>query len=210
MSGGVSTGMPFSSAPSDCNGPRKQNFFVETGRCAHHMWNRSQLWIELPPIRNSLLGIFCKQHHVRGCAQQTALQRSAESVVDGDSDHQRHDAGSHADNRDHSDDRNNRLLALGAQIAAGDKQFKGLSAHCGPSLRSKQREQNYVANGARVGQDHGEPVDTDAFAARRRHGVRERAHVIFVHLVRLFISLFDAARAASQNGGAVPADRSAR
>src|SRR5271165_3217061 len=53
---------------------------------------------------------------------------------------------------------------------------------------AQQREENNVADGAGIGQEHGEAVDADAFACGRRQAVRERADVVFVHLVGLFVA----------------------
>ena len=42
------------------------------------------------------------------------------------------------------------------------------------------REQEHVADGFRIGEQHDQTVDADAHAARRRHAVLERAHVVGV------------------------------
>ncbi len=54
---------------------------------------------------------------------------------------------------------------------------------------SHQGKQNHIANRLRAGQQHHEAIDADAFAARRRQSIGQRAHVIFVHLVRLFVAV---------------------
>src|SRR5688572_17835685 len=53
------------------------------------------------------------------------------------------------------------------------------------ALRAHEREQDHVANRRRVGEQHDESIDADPLTAGRRHAVLERAHVVFVHDVRL-------------------------
>ena len=53
---------------------------------------------------------------------------------------------------------------------------------------TQQREENHVADGAGAGEDHGEAVDTDAFASGRWKAVGERADVVLVHLVGFVVS----------------------
>ena len=55
---------------------------------------------------------------------------------------------------------------------------------------TQERKQNYVANRARVGQNHGEPIDPDAFAAGGRQAIGKGSDVIFIHLMRLCVALF--------------------
>jgi hypothetical protein len=50
------------------------------------------------------------------------------------------------------------------------------------------REENHVADGAAVGEEHRQAVDADADACGGRHPVGERAHVIHVHLHRLLVA----------------------
>ena len=52
------------------------------------------------------------------------------------------------------------------------------------------REQNDLPNRRRIGQQHDQPVNADAFSGGRRHAVFQRPHVIFIHLVRLFVPFF--------------------
>src|SRR4029434_11220899 len=58
-------------------------------------------------------------------------------------------------------------------------------------LRPQQREQNDVADRFRASEQHGEPVDADAKAARRRHAVLECDQEFFVDLLCLFACLFE-------------------
>src|SRR5208283_2961351 len=53
---------------------------------------------------------------------------------------------------------------------------------------TQQRKENDVADGTRIGQQHGEPIDADAFAGSRRQSVRESTNVVLVHLVSLFVT----------------------
>src|SRR6185312_2860177 len=55
-------------------------------------------------------------------------------------------------------------------------------------LFAEQWEQDHVSDGARIGQQHSEPVNADAFAAGRRQPVRERTDVVFIHGVGLFVA----------------------
>src|ERR1700733_3710811 len=48
---------------------------------------------------------------------------------------------------------------------------------------SHEREEDYVADGFGAGEEHGEAVDADAFAAGGRQAVGEGADVVLVHLV---------------------------
>ena len=50
------------------------------------------------------------------------------------------------------------------------------------------REQQHVADGRRIGEQHGEPIDADADASSRRHAVLERANVIRVEAHGLVIA----------------------
>src|SRR5664279_766382 len=52
----------------------------------------------------------------------------------------------------------------------------------------EQREQNHIADGTRVGQQHGQAIDAHAFARGRRQSVRQRANVVLVHLVSFFVA----------------------
>src|ERR1700678_2478589 len=54
--------------------------------------------------------------------------------------------------------------------------------------RTKQREQDHIANRARVGEQHGETIDADAFASRGRQSVGQRANIVFVHLMSFFVA----------------------
>src|SRR6266516_2914317 len=55
-------------------------------------------------------------------------------------------------------------------------------------LRPQKREQNHVANGLRVRQQHHQTIDAHAYASGGRHAVRESADVVFVHLMGFFVS----------------------
>src|SRR5258708_28544661 len=58
----------------------------------------------------------------------------------------------------------------------------------GWGFRPQWREQNYVADRRRVGKEHRQAIDADAFARRRRHAVAQRANIIPIHLLRHFVS----------------------
>ncbi len=51
-------------------------------------------------------------------------------------------------------------------------------------------EEDYVADGAGVGEEHGEAVDAYAFACGGREAVAEGSDVVFVHLVGFVVALF--------------------
>src|SRR5947208_6669483 len=53
---------------------------------------------------------------------------------------------------------------------------------------AKQREQDDIADGARIGEQHGEPVDTDTFTSRRWQTIGESTDVVVVHGVGFFIA----------------------
>ncbi len=55
-------------------------------------------------------------------------------------------------------------------------------------LWAQQRKQDHIADGLGSGENHGEPVDADAFAAGWRQAVGESANVILVHLVGFFVA----------------------
>src|SRR5581483_4807486 len=54
-------------------------------------------------------------------------------------------------------------------------------------LRAQQREQDHIANGARVGQKHRETIDPEPVACCRRHAIRQRADIVLVHGVCLLV-----------------------
>ncbi len=68
---------------------------------------------------------------MRGRAKEALLEVLAESVVDGESDDERGDAGSDADDRDAGDDPDESLAALGAEVTGCDEEFE---AHEGTLL----------------------------------------------------------------------------
>src|SRR5580704_9973548 len=55
---------------------------------------------------------------------------------------------------------------------------------------TQQREQDYVAYGARVGQNHNDPIEPEALAARGGQAVRKGPDIILIHLMRLVVALF--------------------
>ena len=57
-------------------------------------------------------------------------------------------------------------------------------------LRAEEREEDDVADGFGVGEDHGEAVDADAFAGGGREAVAEGADVVLVHLVGFRVAAF--------------------
>ena len=92
-----------------------------------------------------------------------------------------------SDNRDGAaKQRSDKLLggfSVGLVLFGGDL-FGGLldGAHEG--------EEDYVADGAGVGEEHGEAVDAYAFACGGRKAVAEGSDVVFVHLVGFVVALF--------------------
>ena len=65
--------------------------------------------------------------------------------------------------------------------------FAGFGLLC---LRTQEREEDDVADGFGVGEDHGEAVDADAFAGGGRETVAEGADVVFVHLMGFIVAAF--------------------
>src|SRR5690242_10049850 len=63
------------------------------------------------------------------------------------------------------------------------------NSSCRRFCRAQQREKDNIADGVRIGQEHGQAVDADAFPARRRHAVTERADVILIDGVRRKVAL---------------------
>jgi hypothetical protein len=57
-------------------------------------------------------------------------------------------------------------------------------------LGTEEREEDDVADGFGVGEDHGEAVDADAFACCGREAVAEGSDVVFVHLVGFGVAFF--------------------
>jgi hypothetical protein len=55
-------------------------------------------------------------------------------------------------------------------------------------LGAEEREEDYVADGFGVGEDHGEAVDADAFAGGGGKAVAEGADVVFVHVHGFFVA----------------------
>src|SRR4029079_17594611 len=53
------------------------------------------------------------------------------------------------------------------------------------ALRAHQREEDHVADRRLIGQQHGQPIDADTLARRRRQPVFERAAVVLVVVHRL-------------------------
>ena len=56
-------------------------------------------------------------------------------------------------------------------------------------MRPHQRKQNHISNGFRAGEQHGQAVDADAFAARGWQAVGEGADVVLVHLVGFVVAV---------------------
>ena len=54
--------------------------------------------------------------------------------------------------------------------------------------RTQQRKQNHVANGVRIRKQHAHAIDADAHASCGRHAVRQRANVVFIHLMSFFVA----------------------
>src|SRR5690242_15103471 len=52
----------------------------------------------------------------------------------------------------------------------------------------QEREEDDVADGGRVGEEHGDPVDADALARGGRHAVLEGAHEVLVERHRLLVA----------------------
>src|SRR3954454_4828018 len=67
-------------------------------------------------------------------------------------------------------------------------EFAGLPLPFSSSLRSQLGEEDDVADGRGVREEHHQPVDTDALAGGGWHAVLERADVVLVHLVRLVVA----------------------
>ncbi len=55
-------------------------------------------------------------------------------------------------------------------------------------LRTEKREEDDVADGFRVGEEHGETVDADTFARGGRQAVAESTDVVLVHVHGFFIA----------------------
>src|SRR5580700_4029332 len=56
------------------------------------------------------------------------------------------------------------------------------------NFRPKQRKENNVADRRRIGQQHRQAVDANAFSRRGRHAIAERADVVHVELLWNFIA----------------------
>src|SRR5579862_602254 len=60
---------------------------------------------------------------------------------------------------------------------------------CGDSFfRPQQRKQNHIPDRVLIGQQHANSIDADAHSPCRRHSVRQRANVVFIHLVRFIVA----------------------
>src|SRR4030095_4708617 len=57
-------------------------------------------------------------------------------------------------------------------------------------LRSQQREKDYVSNRLCPGEQHGEPIDSNADAASGRHAMFKCEEKFLVDLLSLFAGLF--------------------
>ncbi len=75
------------------------------------------------PVVNAVV-FHAHQVDVRSGAEQTFLQILAKSIVDGERNDQRGDAGGNSQHGDGGDDSDDRLAALGAKIAGGDEKLK--------------------------------------------------------------------------------------
>src|SRR5260370_28288698 len=74
--------------------------------------------------------------------------------------------------------------------------FRGIRRFFRESLTGRlgpeQREQDDFADGMRIGEQHGDAVNANAFASGRWHPVGQRAHIIHVYPARRLLSaLFD-------------------
>ena len=153
---------------------------------------------ELLPVLDPFADLLLLDGNMRGQTQKIAFQGGAESVVNRQRDHQRHDARGDADHRDHRDHGDHHLFAFGAEVAAGDEELEHHISQTSSSaqllrdsdfsFRPQQRKQNHIADRFRIRQDHGQPVDADAFAARRRHAIGHGAQIVLVHLMRFFVA----------------------
>ena len=54
---------------------------------------------------------------------------------------------------------------------------------------TQQRKEDDVADGAGVGEEHGQAVHADAFAARGGHPITQGANIVLVHSVRGEVAL---------------------
>src|ERR1019366_2733402 len=75
------------------------------------------------------------------------------------------------------------LLAL-RRVVLGAVLFLFLFALQG----TQQREEDHIADGARIGQQHGQPIDANAFTCGRRQSIRQSANVVLIHLVGFFVA----------------------
>src|SRR4051795_12008778 len=66
--------------------------------------------------------------------------------------------------------------------------FSRVIIFCIILLRPKQRKKDHVANGAGIGEQHGEAVDADALASGGWQTVGQSTDVVLVHGVRFFVT----------------------
>jgi hypothetical protein len=78
---------------------------------------------ESGPVFNAIVGD-ALQADIGGRAEQPLLQVLPKSIVDSEGDHERSHAGGNSSDGDCGDNANESLAPLGAEIAAGDKQFE--------------------------------------------------------------------------------------
>ncbi len=121
-------------------------------------------------------------------AEDLVAQAVGEAGEDRQHDDQGHDPDGDPGDGDQGDQRDESLFTLGLEVAQADEPFEHISFRLrplcpfilSPGLGFEVGEENDVADGRRVGEQHHQPVDADALAGRGRHAVFEGADVIVV------------------------------
>lgn len=97
---------------------------IEAGLDAGYAGDGLEFGGDSTPVGDAVLGDFFEYGDVGGGSEEVALEGVAESGVDGKGDDECGDTSRDAADADKGDDRDSGLLALGAEVAQGDKNFK--------------------------------------------------------------------------------------
>src|SRR5437016_2135331 len=92
-----------------------------------------------------------------------------------------------ADEGDERIERDGAVAALGPEVAETDEDL--IREVHGLFFRTELREEDHVANGRLVGQQHDEPVNADPIAGGGRHAVVERAQEVLIQALGRQVSL---------------------
>ena len=105
-----------------------QHLLKDRGSGRDHMRLFGKALQQRRPILDAVVG-YAQEAYVRSGSDEALLQVLAKAVVDGQRDDERSHARGYSDDRNAGDDADERLAALGAQVAGRDEEFKAHAEH---------------------------------------------------------------------------------